>query len=313
MAVKKGPKKGSAGGKGGGAVAETGLTQDSLKASAGLWKSTPTPEAGSFGEMKDGKRQAVIEEAIIENGGKQRDRLQVKWAFRITGPTDAGRMAWMNTGLGDDKSVEFTKRALVTLNLPVPDEIEKLPDILAQAEGLPVEINLVTKPYTNPTTGTTTDYQNTYLNKRLDVAAAPAAGQPAASKEAVSFVGQHVEFDGENNAKLTGKVDSQAGDTLQVKDAAGEIWEMTVADVRIIQPPAPPADKPKAAASAPGPDLTGKTVEFDNGEGTKVSGVVLSMAGENCNVKVGNEEWEVPAAEVKEVVAGPAKRTIKKK
>lgn len=309
MAAKKsGGKKAT----GGGTAAKSGNTQDNLKAAAGVWKSTPAPEPGSFGDIPDGKYQAAIEEAVIENGGKNRDKLQIKWSFRISGPSHAKRMVWMNTGLADDKGVEYSKKAIQTLGLALPDEIEKLPDVLAQAVGAAVELALITKPGKNAQ-GVEQMYQNTYMNKRLDVEVNKGPAEAASTTESVSFMGQSVEFDDGTGTKVRGKVVLHNGDEVTVQDAKGEDWGMTVADITIVNepPPPPPANTTAPAGGADGKDLVGKTVEFLDADNRKMTGVATALDAEgNLTVKVGEEEWGVPAAECTAVEApkGPVKK-----
>lgn len=307
MAVNKkgGGKAPAKAGGAGGAKKGTGLTQDSLKASAAAWKSTPTPEPNSFGDIPDGKYQAKVEEAIIENGGKNRDRLQVKWSFRITGPTHANRLSWMNTGLGDEQGIEFTKRALATLGMSIPEEIEQLPEILGKAVGMAVEINLRTKTNDNGT------FQNTYLNKALNADdTAAAAEATGATTETVSLVGKLVEFDVDDKTKAKGKVTSQTGETVTVTVEKDGDYEMTVADVSIVEEKAPAEpEKPKTD-----PAMVGKTVKFKDDAGKDLTGKVVGTDGEgNLNVQVGDEEWGVPESECTVVeAAGPRKVTKKK-
>ena len=320
MPTKKSPAKAASAS----VKSNAGVSGSALKAQASTWQEVATPDAGSFAAMPDGKYRAKIEEAVIEKGGKDRNRLQVKWPFRIVGPTHENRMAWMNTGLSDAIGIEFTKRVLVQLELEVPGAIEELPATLAKAKGLVVDINLKTK---ETDAGT---FQNTYLNKLVKEDDADAG--PGKEEEQVNFVGKTVEFDSEDGA-IRGKVLKQDGDNLTIKDQAGDNWEAGIADVRIVESKQPakvaakakpkaeveeaPAEEPAEEPSeeAPASDWLNKTVEFSDDRGKKLQGKVIADNGEGAlTVTVGSDEWEVPSEEVKEVkVSGPKKAVAKKK
>lgn len=274
-----------------------GNTPEALKAAAGLWKETPTPPPNSFGDIPDGPYEAEVEGAVVESGGKNRDRLQVKWTFRIKGPTHANRLAWSNTGLQDPQGIEFTKRYIATLGLPETKEIEDLPQALALAKGKRVQIQLKTK---------TTDagtFQNTYLNKALDEAAA--TGETA-TEQAASFVGKKVKFvDGDNN-EIIGTVKAQNGDALSVDDEGGETWEVGVADISIVDESEAAAPEAEAAPDTSA-EMVGKSVTFKDDQNKDITGEVVSTDGEgNLGVKVGDEEWQVPASECTVVEPKPA-------
>jgi len=300
MAVKSPPKKGSAkppsGGKAG------------LKSMSDLWGATPTPE-NQFGDIPDGKYRAKINEALVETGGKNKDRLQVKWAFRITGPTHENRMCWMNTGLNDQQGIEFTKRALATLGAEVPNDIEELPDLLSSLKDKSVEINLKTRTTDSGT------YQNTYINKAIDEGDEGPGSE--GEETTVSFVGQKVEFNTDDGV-IQGKVTKQDGDKLTVKDSNSDAWEVEVSDVTVLnegegaETPAEETEQTETAeeSQAETSEWLGKNAAFKDDKGKTIVGKVKADDGEgNLTIEIGDEEWSVPTSEVFEPPKAATKTT----
>lgn len=111
----------------------------------------PKPQA-----LPDGRYQVLIEHLEVTES-KASGNPMMKWTFRVTGPTHfANRILWKNTVI-TQKTLGIIKDDLKTCGL----ELEQLNDLHRRAAELfdvPLEI-------TKRTNG---EYENVYLNRRLD-------------------------------------------------------------------------------------------------------------------------------------------------
>lgn len=266
-----------------------------------IWEGTEPAERGEFGDIPDGKYSARIEEAILDTG-KNGDKLQVKWTLSITGPTHAKRKVWQNTGLMDEMGIQMTKGNLKVLGITIPADITDLTNVLAEAEGAEVEINLVTKEGKGANAGK--EFQNVYVNKRIDgVETATAEEQPAAEATGDGeWAGKSVKFT-HDDVEYTGTVVKDDGVNAEVAvDGQDDHWELALEILEEVEP---------TAEVAPD-DFVGQYVSFEVDGEAKAGDVVGVDKDGNLQVEVDGEEWGVGVADATITEKPKAKAPVKK-
>ncbi|KKK73274.1 hypothetical protein LCGC14_2895480, partial [marine sediment metagenome] len=106
------------------------------------WKKTQPRKVGA--PVPDDSYSARIESAVIEES-KSSGRLQVHWELEITDGDYKGRKIHKFSGLETDDNLAFLQGDLETLELPIPEKIDDLGEVLEDAKGLLLEINVRTK------------------------------------------------------------------------------------------------------------------------------------------------------------------------
>lgn len=122
------------------------------------------------GKIPDGKYQVRIQDAQLTRSQTTQAPM-LKFKLRVEGPSHIGRVLWRNSVIASDK-LEYLKKDLLRVGLTLA-KLSELPSMLSTVKGVLIEV----------TTKTNGDYQNIYIDKRINEAggnfaggAAPAAG-----------------------------------------------------------------------------------------------------------------------------------------
>ncbi len=117
-------------------------TASTLKSLQKNWKKTEPRKVGA--PVPDNGYSARINTAVIEES-KASGRLQVNWGLEVTDGDYAGRKLFKFSGLESEDNLAFLQGDLETLELPIPENIADLGEVLEDAAGLAVEVNVRTK------------------------------------------------------------------------------------------------------------------------------------------------------------------------
>jgi len=105
------------------------------------WKKTKPRQAGV--PVPDGQYPARIESVVIEES-KSSKRMQVNWGLKIVEGDYENREVHKFSGLETEDNLAFLQGDLETLELAIPDSINDLGEVLTEAAGLLLEINVRT-------------------------------------------------------------------------------------------------------------------------------------------------------------------------
>lgn len=119
------------------------------------------------GKVPDGKYQFRIQDAQLARA-QTSGAPMLKFKLRIEGPASIGRIVWRNSVIAADK-LEWLKRDLVRLGLSL-GKLSELPAQLPTLKGVLFE----------GTAKTNGEYQNIYVDKRLNEAGGPPASSAGA-------------------------------------------------------------------------------------------------------------------------------------
>jgi hypothetical protein len=112
-------------------------------------------EEKEFDEIPDGKYQVKVDRVELTRSESSGNPM-LKWALKILGPTNKGRLLWRNNVIASKDNVKWLKQDLYTCGL----QIEKLSDLSDKLESL-LDIGLeVTKRTKN-------EFENIYFNRRI--------------------------------------------------------------------------------------------------------------------------------------------------
>ncbi len=137
------------------------------------WQGIEPTDAPEFGNLPDGKYQVQIDQARVEHA-RQSGRLQFTLIFNVIAgePDLVGRSCGKFTGLDTEVGREIAKNDLHRLGMDL-DKLSGLPLVTEMLVGLTCEIALVTKAGNDGN-----EYQNIYINKKIDVEVPPPDGAP---------------------------------------------------------------------------------------------------------------------------------------
>ena len=106
------------------------------------WKKSEPRKIGA--PVPDDSYPARILSAVIEES-KASGRLQVKWELEIADGDYEGRKVLKFSGLETKDNLSFLQGDIETLELAIPERISDLGEVLEEAAGLLVEINVRTR------------------------------------------------------------------------------------------------------------------------------------------------------------------------
>ena len=114
----------------------------------------------AFEPVPDGKYQVFVDQVELVRTMKGDPML--KWALKIIGPTNQGRILWRNNVLGRPENVKWAKKDLYTCGLKL-ERLSELPANLSRLLDVRLE---VTKKTRRGDDGR--DFDSVYLNKRIE-------------------------------------------------------------------------------------------------------------------------------------------------
>lgn len=126
------------------------------------WKGIEVQDAPEFGGLPDGRYQVEVDQARVEHSQRS-GRPQLTLIFKVISGEYAGRYTGKFTGLDTDMGREIAKNDLHRLGLDI-DKLSGLPQVTPMLIGVTAEIGLQTKPGKDGN-----EYQNTYINKLIEV------------------------------------------------------------------------------------------------------------------------------------------------
>lgn len=97
-----------------------------------------------YREVPDGRYSAVISGAVVGKA-KTSGRLQITWEMVISEGDFENWHVWKYDGLEGEESLDWVMTSLEILELDPPDDFSDIPEIIAEAVGLEVEVDLRTK------------------------------------------------------------------------------------------------------------------------------------------------------------------------
>ncbi|KKL56688.1 hypothetical protein LCGC14_2242910 [marine sediment metagenome] len=103
------------------------------------WKKASPRKVGA--PVPDGSYPARIESAIIEES-KASGRMQVNWGITVVEGDYEGRTIHKFSGLETEDNLSFLQGDIETLELPIPDKISDLGEVLEDTVDLLLEINV---------------------------------------------------------------------------------------------------------------------------------------------------------------------------
>ncbi len=109
-------------------------------------------------EIPDGKYHVTVEKAELTKS--QTGNPMLLWRLRIIGPDQDGQVLWHRNMIATEDNVMWLKKDLVTCGVHL-DRLSELPGALDRLVGLTLAVAKKTKG----------EYENVYLNKRLEVPA----------------------------------------------------------------------------------------------------------------------------------------------
>ncbi len=113
-----------------------------------------TPE----GAVPDGTYQVTVEAAELTTS--KNGNLMLVWRLRIMGPDHEDQVLWHRNMIATEDNMLWLKKDLVTCGVHL-DSLGELPNALDGLVGLMLGVTKKTKG----------EYENTYINKRLEVSA----------------------------------------------------------------------------------------------------------------------------------------------
>jgi len=122
-------------------------------------------KGGDYDSVPDGKYVVAVEKAQLAR--TKSDKPMLKMQLRISGPTQAGRVLFKNSMIATAQNVEFLKRDLVACGVDLV-KLSDLPGRLEELLDITLEVRKVTKG----------EYENVYIQKRLDDATGDACPPP---------------------------------------------------------------------------------------------------------------------------------------
>lgn len=118
-------------------------------------------EDREFDPVPDGKYQVAVEKVEITRS-KAAGNPMLKWCLKIIAPRFIGRLLWRNNMMVTKENIRWLKTDLHTCGL----ELQKLSELPANLEKL-LDVKL---EVTKRTRG---DYENIYINQRLELGDGP--------------------------------------------------------------------------------------------------------------------------------------------
>jgi len=114
-----------------------------LRALKKAWKAA-APRTG--GGLPDGEYEGVIRTATVGLSKSDAKRLQCMWSIEATGPEGfEGRKQIKIAGLETEDNLAWFKGDLAVLGVDAPDDVDEIPDVVGQTEGLPIAFRVRTK------------------------------------------------------------------------------------------------------------------------------------------------------------------------
>jgi len=119
------------------------------------WQSIEVDPSGNV-RLPDGTYQVNLEESLID---ESRDGSKVLWkvTFKVLNGAHQGRLIFLTHVLNDPDRLQYVKQDCYRLGFPLA-KLSDLPAMLAKMLDLKVEVRLKTNG----------EYQNCYIQKRLD-------------------------------------------------------------------------------------------------------------------------------------------------
>ncbi len=115
-------------------------------------------EVHAESKVPDGKYHARVEKAELTTS--QNGNLMLVWRLRIIGPDYEDEVLWHRNMIASEDNMLWLKKDLVTCGVHL-DSLSELPNALDGLIGLTLAVAKKTKG----------EYENVYLNKRLEVSA----------------------------------------------------------------------------------------------------------------------------------------------
>ena len=113
-----------------------------LRALKKKWKAA-TPRTG--GGLPDGDYEGVIKTAVVGISKSEAKRLQCVWTLEATSEGFEGRKQIKIAGLETEDNLCWFQGDLAVLGIDPPDDVDDMPDVVGQTEGLPIAFRVRTK------------------------------------------------------------------------------------------------------------------------------------------------------------------------
>lgn len=136
-------------------TASGGDVMSRMKKMKSAWKKAEVREG--YSNIPDGDYVAKIESATLGLSPKSNEP-RIEWKMVILNEDAAGKKLVKWSNMATEENFEWAKGDIARLELEIPDDPTELPDTLAEAVGLIIEVNCKTKD----------DFQNIYFNGVLE-------------------------------------------------------------------------------------------------------------------------------------------------